>query len=96
MASIKLEISLVLDDYHVIEAESIHAALSYLLEHAPPNLHLVIAGRADPPLPLALMRSRGQLVELRATELAFSPEETSILMKLMNSWSKRDTILSRR
>jgi LuxR family maltose regulon positive regulatory protein len=78
LASYGLELSLVLDDYHVIEAPSVHTALIYLLEHAPPNLHLVIATRADPPLPLALMHSRGQLVELRAAELAFTPQEASI------------------
>jgi LuxR family maltose regulon positive regulatory protein len=77
LASCELDLSLVLDDYHVIEAASIHSALTYLLEHAPPNLHLVIATRADPPLPLALMRGRGQLVELRAAELAFTPQEAS-------------------
>ena len=77
LASSGLDLSLVLDDYHVIEATSIHAALTYLLEHAPPNLHLVIATRSDPPLPLALMRGRGQLVELRAAELAFTAQETS-------------------
>lgn len=77
LASCELDLSLVLDDYHVIEATPIHAALTYLLEHAPPNLHLVIATRSDPPLPLALMRGRGQLVELRAVELAFTAQETS-------------------
>jgi LuxR family maltose regulon positive regulatory protein len=77
LASFELELSLVLDDYHVIEAAPIHAALTYMLEHAPPNLHLVIATRADPPLPLALMRGRGQLVELRATELSFTHQEAS-------------------
>ena len=76
-----LDLSLVLDDYHVIEVSSIHAALSYLLEHTPPNLHLVVATRSDPPVPLALMRSRGQLIELRAAELAFTPPETSSFLQ---------------
>lgn len=73
----ELDLSLVLDDFHVIKSDAVHGALNYLLEHTPPNLHLVIATRADPPLPLALLRSRGQLVELRAAELAFTPQETA-------------------
>jgi LuxR family maltose regulon positive regulatory protein len=77
IAPCELDLSLVLDDYHVIEAAPIHAALTYLLEHAPPNLHLVISTRADPPLPFARLRGRGQLAELRAAELAFTPQEAS-------------------
>ena len=77
LASWGLDLSLVLDDYHILEVETIHSALTYLMEHAPPNLHLVIATRSDPPFPLALMRSRDQLVELRARELAFTAQETS-------------------
>lgn len=77
LASCELDLSLVLDDYHVIEAAPIHDVLTYLLEHAPPNLHLVISTRADPSLPLALMRSRGQMIELRVAELAFTPQEAS-------------------
>ena len=67
---------LVLDDYHLISHEAIHAALGLLLEHRPPQLHLVLATRADPPLPLARLRGRDALLELRAAELQFTPEES--------------------
>ncbi|MFN2183665.1 MAG: LuxR C-terminal-related transcriptional regulator [Anaerolineae bacterium] len=68
----------VLDDYHVIEAPPIHEAISFLLDHLPPfepGLHLVIATRADPPLPLARLRGRGQLTELHAGDLRFTSNE---------------------
>ncbi len=67
--------ALVLDDYHVVEAPPIHHALTFLLEHLPPKMHLIIATRADPPLPLARLRARGQLTELRAAELRFRAAE---------------------
>ncbi|HSR31696.1 MAG TPA: helix-turn-helix transcriptional regulator, partial [Anaerolineae bacterium] len=57
---------LVLDDYHLIEAPTVHDALGFLLDHLPPQMHLVIASRADPPLFLSRLRGRGQLNELRA------------------------------
>jgi len=66
---------LILDDYHNIELQSIHGELSFLLENAPANFHLVIATRADPPLLLAKMRARSQLVELRLSDLRFSTQE---------------------
>lgn len=65
----------VLDDYHVIEAHAVHEALELLLDHLPRQLHLVVSTRADPPLPVARSRTRGQLVELRAADLRFTPEE---------------------
>src|SRR3954470_2506558 len=68
-------IVLVLDDYHVIDAPPVHQAVSFLLDHLPPQLRLVIAGRSDPPLPLARLRSRGALTELRAADLRFTSEE---------------------
>jgi LuxR family maltose regulon positive regulatory protein len=68
---------LVLDDYHVITNRSIHDALCFLLEHWPPQLHLVLATREDPPLPLARLRARGDLLELRAGDLRFTSEETA-------------------
>ena len=66
------EVLLVLDDYHLIDSQPVHASLGFLLEHRPPGLHLVLASRADPPLALARLRARGQLAELRAAELRFS------------------------
>jgi LuxR family maltose regulon positive regulatory protein len=67
---------LILDDYHLIGAPAVHAAVAYLLEHRPENLHLALGSRSDPPLPLARLRARGQLVELRASDLRFTPDET--------------------
>ena len=66
---------LVIDDYHAIEALDVHEAVTFLLDHLPDHLHLVMATRADPPLPLARLRSRGQLTELRAADLRFTPAE---------------------
>ncbi len=71
---------LVLDDYHVIAADAIHAALAFLVENAPPQLHLAISTRADPPLPLARLRSRGQLLEVRGDDLRFSSEEAALFL----------------
>src|SRR5437764_2777733 len=70
---------LVLDDYHVIEAKAIDHALTFLVEHLPPQMHLVIATREDPQLPLARLRARDQLTELRATDLRFTPSEAAEL-----------------
>ncbi|MEW5872920.1 MAG: LuxR C-terminal-related transcriptional regulator [Chloroflexota bacterium] len=69
---------LILDDYHLITAEPLHTALAFLIDHLPPNLHLVIASRTDPPLPLARLRARGQLLELRQADLRFTPEEAGL------------------
>lgn len=68
---------LVLDDYHVIDSKPVDQALAFLVEHLPPQLHLVIATREDPPLPLARLRARGQLTEVRAADLRFSPVEAA-------------------
>jgi ATP/maltotriose-dependent transcriptional regulator MalT len=68
---------LVLDDYHVIDAGAVDDALAFLLEHLPPRMHLVIATREDPQLPLARLRARGQLAELRAADLRFTPSEAA-------------------
>ena len=72
---------LVLDDYHHIEARPVHASLQFLLEHQPPGLHVVLATRADPPLPLARLRASGQLAELRAAQLMFTVEEAAALLR---------------
>jgi LuxR family transcriptional regulator, maltose regulon positive regulatory protein len=75
------EVVLVLDDYHLIEATTIHDSLTLLLDRAPPVLRLLLASRADPPLPLARLRVRGQLVELRERDLRFTTEETAALLR---------------
>ncbi len=73
----------VLDDYHAIEAEPVDSALTFLVEHLPPQMHLVIATREDPPLPLARLRVRGQLTELRANDLRFTPAEAAEFLNQM-------------
>ena len=74
------ELLLVLDDYHLIDARQVHAPLEFLLEHPPPGLHLVLAGRSDPPLPLARLRAGRQLAELRISDLRFTAEEAGSLL----------------
>ncbi|HSM26079.1 MAG TPA: LuxR C-terminal-related transcriptional regulator [Anaerolineaceae bacterium] len=66
---------LVLDDYHVIDSKPVDHAVTFLLDHLPPQMHLVIATREDPHLPLARLRAKGQLTELRSANLRFTPEE---------------------
>lgn len=80
VAAFKHNLALVLDDYHVITAEPVHAVLTFLLEHQPVNLHLFIATRADPPLPLPRLRGRGQLVEFHLTDLRFDLAETGAFL----------------
>jgi LuxR family maltose regulon positive regulatory protein len=75
VASLTQRSVLVLDDYHLIAAQPIHQAIGFLLDHLPPQLHLVIASRADPSLPLSRLRARGQLAELRAADLRFTVDE---------------------
>ena len=76
-ATVEDEIVLVLDDYHLIDATAVGDALTFLLEHLPPRMHLIIATREDPNLPLARLRARGQLGELRAADLRFTPSEAA-------------------
>jgi LuxR family maltose regulon positive regulatory protein len=74
------EVLLVLDDYHLVDDGAVHESVAFLLENLPPGLLLVVCGRADPPLPLARLRARGQLAELRAAELRFTTEEAAALL----------------
>ena len=77
------DIVLVLDDYHVIDARDVQNGMEFLLDHLPPWLHVVIASRADPALPLARLRARGELVETRAAELRFTPDEAAAYLNEM-------------
>ncbi len=77
LAAIAGDIVLVLDDYHVVDAREVQDGMAFLLDHLPPALHVVIASRADPPLPLARLRARGDLAEIRAAELRFTPDEAA-------------------
>ena len=81
VAAIQKDFALVLDDYHVIEAQLIHDAIAFLLEHMPPQMHLIIASRTDPPLPLSRLRARGQMTELRGADLRFTPEEAGTFLR---------------
>ena len=80
------ELILSLDDYHLIEDATIHAALTFFIEYLPPQVHLAIATRTDPPLPLAKLRVRSQLTELRPADLRFTDEEaTAFLAQSLNA-----------
>ncbi|MBA2712878.1 MAG: AAA family ATPase [Rubrobacteraceae bacterium] len=77
IAQVPHDLVLVLDDYHLVEAEPIHRAFGFLLGHMPPQMHLVVSGRADPPLPLARLRAVDQMTELRTADLRFTLEEAT-------------------
>src|ERR687885_49770 len=72
---------LILDDYHLLDAKPVDHALTFLLEHLPPQMHLVITTREDPQLPLARLRARGQMTELRAADLRFTAAEAAVFLK---------------
>jgi LuxR family transcriptional regulator, maltose regulon positive regulatory protein len=71
----------VLDDYHVVRAPAVQAAIEFLLNHLPPTLHLAIATREDPPLPLPRLRASGQMIEVRAADLSFNVEEAAAFLR---------------
>jgi LuxR family maltose regulon positive regulatory protein len=83
LAELAAPLVVILDDYHEIEAQAVHDALSFLLDHLPPGVAFILATRADPPLPLARFRARGQLTELRAADLRFTPEEAAAFLNQM-------------
>jgi LuxR family maltose regulon positive regulatory protein len=87
--------SLALDDYHVIETPEIHEAVSFILDHAPPHMHMVIITRSDPPLPIARLRGRGQLTEIHASDLRFRSDEIrNFLTEIMGINLFDDQIIS--
>ncbi len=81
---------LVLDDYHVIDSMPVDQALTFLVEHQPPRMHLVITSREDPSLPLSRLRARGQLTELRAADLRFTPAEAADFLNQVMGLNLRD------
>jgi LuxR family maltose regulon positive regulatory protein len=83
LGALAAEIVLVLDDYHVIDASDVQDGMAFLLDHLPPWLHVVIASRTDPVLPLPRWRARGELVETRAAELRFTPDEAAAYLNEM-------------
>jgi LuxR family maltose regulon positive regulatory protein len=80
LAQAAAPIALVLDDYHVIDSEPVHASLSYFVDHLPPRAHLIVATRADPPLDLPRRRSRNQVTELRVADLRFTGAEADAFL----------------
>ncbi len=74
------ELALVLDDYHQIHNQVIHQGIAFLIDHLPPNMHIILTSRADPPLPLPRLRARGQMNELRGEDLRFTAEEAVIFL----------------
>jgi LuxR family transcriptional regulator, maltose regulon positive regulatory protein len=80
MTTLPQDSTLVLDDYHLLHTASIHQAVSYLLDHLPPTLHLIIATREDPPLPLARLRARRQICEVRTAQLRFTLDEAEAFL----------------
>lgn len=77
LGAVTHDVVLVLDDFHVVESREVREAVASLLEHLPAQVHLVLAGRADPALPLARLRARGDLAEVRAADLRFTPDEAA-------------------
>jgi LuxR family maltose regulon positive regulatory protein len=79
---------LVLDDYHLVTSAQVHASVATLLDRSPPQLHLTLITRADPPLPLSRLRVRGDLAEVRAEDLRFSPTEAlEVSAPIPGRWS---------
>jgi LuxR family maltose regulon positive regulatory protein len=77
LGTVRDNVVLVLDDYHLIDTPDIHAGMAYLIDHLPPSTHLVVASRIDPRLPLPRLPARGELLEIRATDLRFTPDEAA-------------------
>ena len=77
LAAVPGEVWAVIDDYHLVDHPDIRAGMTRLLEHLPPSVHVVLGTRADPDLPLARWRARGELVEIRAGDLRFTAEEAA-------------------
>src|SRR2546427_4231042 len=75
------QLLLILDDYHLVTEQAIHPSLTYLVEHLPPQLHLILATRVDPPLPISLLRARGHLLEVRTDQLRCNPDEVMAFLK---------------
>ena len=80
ISAIEDDFALILDDFHVIDAQPVHSAVAFLVDHLPPQMHLIIASRSDPPLPLARLRGRGESTELRASDLRFTPDEAAAFL----------------
>jgi LuxR family transcriptional regulator, maltose regulon positive regulatory protein len=93
LASSTGQFLLIFDDYHLITETEIHTALTYLVEHLPPQLHIILATRADPPLPLSLLRSHGELLEVRTNQLRCKSEEVMAFFKQVMDISLPEDII---
>jgi LuxR family maltose regulon positive regulatory protein len=80
LSAVPDDLYLVLDDYHLVDGPELQAGMTFLLEHLPPQVHLVVSTREDPTLPLARLRARGELVEVRAADLRFTPDEAAVYL----------------
>ena len=87
LSAVPADIDVVLDDYHLVDGPDIGAGVAFLLEHLPPNVHLVISTRADPALPLSRLRARGELVEIRAGDLRFTSDEVAEYLNAVDGLS---------
>jgi LuxR family transcriptional regulator, maltose regulon positive regulatory protein len=83
ISAMTMDAALILDDYHLITTPAIHATITFLLDHLPAHLHLILLTRADPPLPLTRLRTRGELTELRAADLRFTTDEATAFLTVM-------------
>src|SRR6478735_8639777 len=80
------DVTVVLDDYHLADGADVAAGMTFLVDHLPPQLRLVISARADPALPLSRMRARGELVEIRAADLRFTSDEVASYLNDLNGF----------
>jgi LuxR family maltose regulon positive regulatory protein len=95
LAALSQDIALILDDYHRIREPAIHDSLQFLLDHLPPCLHLLLASRSDPKLALARLRARGQVIEIRETELRLSGEEAARFLTQVTNLSLTEEEIGR-
>lgn len=94
LALASLKIVLILDDYHLIDSQSVHNGLNYLIENLPSQLHLVITTREDPPIQISRLRSRSQLTELRAVDLRFKSSEAAEFLNQVMGLNLSETNIS--
>ncbi|UCC17629.1 MAG: hypothetical protein JSU58_03515, partial [Dehalococcoidales bacterium] len=91
LSHMKVHLFIVLDDYHIIKTLQIHEGVTYLIEHMPAHVHLVIASRADPPLPLARFRGKGMMLEIHTDDLRFTHDDTASLLRELKTQGLSDS-----
>lgn len=95
LASLSIPMAIVLDDYHEIESQELHSMVAHLIDHLPPMLHLVLATRVEPLLPLARQRGRGTILEIRTKDLCFQPDEINEFFNQVMSLDLREETIKR-